>query len=119
MKLDMFKGHLELVALASLRSGPRHGYAMIKELRERSGVAPDEAERQAVERFGAAAVVARRFAHAVASTSTRTALAWVTTAFATYAIAAIVFIVAAPSWLLDFPQGAPSMTALQIAFVAL
>jgi PadR family transcriptional regulator PadR len=36
MKSDMLKGQLELVALASLRDGPRHGYAIIKELRERS-----------------------------------------------------------------------------------
>jgi PadR family transcriptional regulator PadR len=36
MKLDMLKGQLELVALASLRDGPRHGYAIIKELRERT-----------------------------------------------------------------------------------
>jgi PadR family transcriptional regulator, regulatory protein PadR len=37
MKLDMLKGQLELVVLASLRDAPRHGYAIIKELRERSG----------------------------------------------------------------------------------
>lgn len=36
MKFDMLKGQLELVVLASLRDGPRHGYAIIKELRERS-----------------------------------------------------------------------------------
>lgn len=36
MKVDVLKGQLELVALASLRDGPRHGYAIIKELRERS-----------------------------------------------------------------------------------
>lgn len=32
----MLKGQLELVVLASLRQGPRHGYAIIKELRERT-----------------------------------------------------------------------------------
>ncbi len=37
MRSDVLKGQLELVALASLRAGPRHGYAIIKELRERSG----------------------------------------------------------------------------------
>jgi PadR family transcriptional regulator PadR len=37
MKIDLLKGHLELVLLASLREGPRHGYAIIKEVRERSG----------------------------------------------------------------------------------
>lgn len=32
----MLRGQLELVVLASLRGGPRHGYAIIRELRERS-----------------------------------------------------------------------------------
>jgi hypothetical protein len=32
----MLRGQLELVILASLREGSRHGYAIIKELRERS-----------------------------------------------------------------------------------
>jgi hypothetical protein len=83
------------------------------------GVTADEAERVAVERFGAAAFVARRFAHAAASTSARIALVWVAATFLGYAAAAIVFMFAAPRWLLDFPQGAPSMFALQVAFVAL
>ncbi len=84
-----------------------------------AGAAREAAEEEAVARFGAAAVVARRFAHAVASTSARTALVWGATAAAGYAIAAGSFIVAAPSWLRDFPQGAPSMVALQVAAVAL
>ena len=67
----------------------------------------------------AAAVVARRFALAAASTSAQTTLIWVTTAFAAYAAASTCSVVAAPSWLLDFPQGAPSMPGLQVAFVAL
>src|SRR3982751_5578394 len=37
MKVDVVKGQLELVVLASLRDAPRHGYAIIKELRERTG----------------------------------------------------------------------------------
>jgi PadR family transcriptional regulator PadR len=37
MRVDALRGQLELVVLASLRDGPRHGYAIIKELRERSG----------------------------------------------------------------------------------
>jgi len=37
MRSDVLKGQLELVALASLRGGPLHGYAIIKGLRERSG----------------------------------------------------------------------------------
>jgi DNA-binding PadR family transcriptional regulator len=36
MKPDVLRGQLELVVLASLRGGPRHGYAIIKELRERT-----------------------------------------------------------------------------------
>ena len=36
MKLDMLKGQLELVVLASLSPGPLHGYAIIKSVRERS-----------------------------------------------------------------------------------
>jgi PadR family transcriptional regulator, regulatory protein PadR len=36
MKQDILKGQLELVVLASLRAGPLHGYAIIKELRQRS-----------------------------------------------------------------------------------
>lgn len=83
------------------------------------GVGADGAERLAVARFGAATVVARRFALAAASTSAQRALLWVATAFAAYAVATFAFVVAAPTWLLDFPQGAPSMLALQVAFVAL
>ena len=84
---------------------------------ERVGVS--EAERRAVARFGEAAVVARRFAHVAASTSARSTLAWVVAAFAAYSVAAIAFVAAAPSWLIDFPQGAPSVLALQVSFVAL
>lgn len=36
MKIDVLKGQLEFVVLASLRDGQKHGYAIIKELRERS-----------------------------------------------------------------------------------
>lgn len=36
MKVDVLRGQLELVVLASLRDAPRHGYAIIKELRERT-----------------------------------------------------------------------------------
>ena len=74
-----------------------------------SGIAADVAEEEAVARFGAAALVARRFAHAVASTSARTALLWAVTACACYAAAAAFFIVSGPVWLRDFPQGAPSI----------
>jgi PadR family transcriptional regulator, regulatory protein PadR len=44
MKVDALRGQLELVVLAALRDGPRHGYAIIKELRERSEGAFDVLE---------------------------------------------------------------------------
>jgi PadR family transcriptional regulator PadR len=37
MKPDALKGHLDALILAVLSSGPRHGYAIIEELRTRSG----------------------------------------------------------------------------------
>ncbi len=41
MKGDALKGHLELLLLATLRSGPAHGYAIIEDLKQRSGGAFD------------------------------------------------------------------------------
>jgi HAAS len=83
------------------------------------GRAAVDAEHEAVARFGAAAEVARRFAHAAASSTARAAVAWAGAAFFAYALTAGFFLVTAPSWLRDFPHGAPSMLALQIAAVAL
>jgi PadR family transcriptional regulator PadR len=37
MKGESLKGHLDLLILAVLAEAPRHGYAVIEELRERSG----------------------------------------------------------------------------------
>jgi PadR family transcriptional regulator, regulatory protein PadR len=37
MKGDGTKGHLDLVILGALASGPAHGYAVIADLRDRSG----------------------------------------------------------------------------------
>jgi DNA-binding PadR family transcriptional regulator len=37
MKGDALKGHLDLLILAVLAEGPRHGYAVIEQLRLRSG----------------------------------------------------------------------------------
>src|SRR5919202_6282946 len=37
MKGEALKGHLEMLLLAALRAGPAHGYAVIEELRARSG----------------------------------------------------------------------------------
>jgi hypothetical protein len=78
-----------------------------------------DAEREAIERFGAAPEVAHRFALATASSSARTAVGWAAAAFLAYGTAALVFLLAAPDWLRDFPHGAPSGLALQVAAVAL
>ncbi|MGH3081814.1 MAG: permease prefix domain 1-containing protein [Gaiellaceae bacterium] len=82
------------------------------------GRSPAEAEHEAVARFGAAAEVARRFAHAAASSSARTAIFWTGLSFVAYTVTALLFVAAAPVWLRDFPQGAASMLALQVAAVA-
>ena len=50
MRADQLRGQLELLALASLRSGPRHGYAIIKELRERSDGTLDVLEERCIPR---------------------------------------------------------------------
>jgi hypothetical protein len=85
----------------------------------RGGRSAADAEREAVARFGAASDVARRFAHAAASSTARAAVAWAGVAFLAYAATAVFFAGAAPNWLRDFPHGAPSMLALQVAAVAL
>jgi DNA-binding PadR family transcriptional regulator len=41
MKGQTLKGHLDLLVLAVLADGPRHGYGVIEELRVRSGDAFD------------------------------------------------------------------------------
>jgi DNA-binding PadR family transcriptional regulator len=41
---ELLKGHLDLILLAALRSGPAYGYALIRELRERTGGALDLTE---------------------------------------------------------------------------
>lgn len=81
-------------------------------------VSEDEAELAAVERFGAAATVARRFAHAVAARSARRSAGWLGVAFAGYAALLVVFMATARPEFADFPQGAPSALALQIAALA-
>ena len=37
----MLKGHLDMIVLAALAPGPAHGYAVIEEIRRRSGQAFD------------------------------------------------------------------------------
>jgi PadR family transcriptional regulator, regulatory protein PadR len=37
MRGDVLRNHLELVVLTALKGGPRHGYSIIRAIRERSG----------------------------------------------------------------------------------
>jgi transcriptional regulator len=41
MEGEMLKGHLDMIVLAALQGGPVHGYAVIQEIRGRSGGAFD------------------------------------------------------------------------------
>jgi PadR family transcriptional regulator, regulatory protein PadR len=41
MEGEMLKGHLDMIVLAALAAGPAHGYAVIEEIRRRSGRAFD------------------------------------------------------------------------------
>src|SRR4030095_12305061 len=41
MEGEMLKGHLDMIVLAALSAGPAHGYAVIEEIRRRSGEAFD------------------------------------------------------------------------------
>ena len=44
MRAETLKGHLDALILATLRDGPAHGYAVIEELKRRSGGAFELAE---------------------------------------------------------------------------
>ena len=44
MKPQVLKGHLDLLLLTALESGPAHGYAVVKEVGRRSGGALELAE---------------------------------------------------------------------------
>jgi DNA-binding PadR family transcriptional regulator len=41
MRAEALKGHLDLLLLAVVEDGPRHGYAVIEELKRRTGDALD------------------------------------------------------------------------------
>jgi len=83
------------------------------------GVAPEQAAQIAVERFGAAAVVARGFAQGVASRTARCSFVWAGLALVLYGAAGVAFAVTAAPQFDDFPQGAPTALAGQIAVAAL
>lgn len=101
--LEEVEGHLRASAAERVDEGRKH----------------EEAEALAVASFGSAAALARRFAHAAASSAVRRALLWTALAFMSYALAVAIFMLAAPPWLRDFPQGAPSALLVQVAAVAL
>ena len=83
------------------------------------GLTNERAEALAVRQFGAAAAVAVRFAEATASTAAHRAVATTAAAFVAYAGVFVTFATAASPQLRDFPQGAASFFALQLAAVAL
>jgi PadR family transcriptional regulator, regulatory protein PadR len=41
MEGEMLKGHLDMIVLAALAEGPAHGYAVIEEIKRKSGQAFD------------------------------------------------------------------------------
>src|SRR5262245_52078891 len=41
MEGEMLKGHLDMIVLAALAAGPAHGYAVIEEIKRKSGQAVD------------------------------------------------------------------------------
>jgi PadR family transcriptional regulator, regulatory protein PadR len=41
MEGEMLKGHLDMIVLAALATGPAHGYAVIEEIKRKSGQAFD------------------------------------------------------------------------------
>jgi PadR family transcriptional regulator len=64
MEGEMLKGHLDLIVLAALSAGPAHGYAVIEEIRRRSGQAfdlPEGTIYPALHRLEAAGLLASRW----------------------------------------------------------
>lgn len=84
----------------------------------RSGLTHERAETQAIMRFGSAGKVAARFAQATASTEAQRSVKAASLAVLGYATVLLVFATGS-GVLRDFPQGAASSFALQIAAVAL
>jgi transcriptional regulator len=64
MEGDMLKGHLDLIVLAALAPGPAHGYAVIEEIRRKSGEAfdlPEGTIYPALHRLEAAGLLSSRW----------------------------------------------------------
>ena len=64
MEGEMLKGHLDLIVLAALSARPAHGYAVIEEIRRKSGQAfdlPEGTIYPALHRLEAAGLLASRW----------------------------------------------------------
>jgi PadR family transcriptional regulator PadR len=64
MEGEMLKGHLDMIVLAALSAGPAHGYAVIEEIRRRSGEKldlPEGTVYPALHRLEAASLLASRW----------------------------------------------------------
>jgi HAAS len=101
-----------------LRETEDHLHDLCAELAA-NGLAHEQAEARAVTQFGAAATIAARFAEATASTTAHRAVTVTAAAFVAYTSVFVAFATAASPSLRDFPQGAGSFLALQLAAVAL
>ena len=67
MRADTLHGHLDMLILAILEEGPRHGYAVIEELRKRSDEAihvPEGTVYPALHRLELAKLLASRWSDA-------------------------------------------------------
>ena len=67
MKADLLRGHLDMLLLAIIEDGPRHGYAVIDELRARTDGAidlPEGTVYPALHRLERAGLVSSRWADA-------------------------------------------------------
>jgi hypothetical protein len=83
------------------------------------GVSNEQAEGRAVTQFGAAATLAAHFAEATASRTAHRAVSVTAAAFVAYTSVFVAFGTVSSPLLRDFPQGAASFMALQLAAVAL
>lgn len=101
-----------------LREVEDHLHDAVDELTA-GGVARADAEARAVRRFGAAASVAAHIAAAAASTTAHRCVDLAGVAFVSYVAGLLAFAGSASSEARDFPQGAPSFFAIQLAAVAL
>jgi PadR family transcriptional regulator, regulatory protein PadR len=67
MEGEMLKGHLDLIVLAALAAGPAHGYAVIEQIRRKSGRAfdlPEGTIYPALHRLEQAGLLASRWTRA-------------------------------------------------------